>query len=286
MLRQPVRCSLFLLALSAPLHAADEGRLNATGGVVTIEGAAGGGLVPWAVMAGLSTRPGHDAVLGISTTRVGDFRLESIGLSASWNDRFELSLGRQQFTVEQGLLPAGIDRSIGQSVLGAKLRVAGDLIYGSMPQMAVGLQYKHSNSEVLAGALGARRNDDVEAYFSVTRLFLDGPFDRNWLLNGTLRATRANETGLLGFGRADDDDHDVVGEFSAAMFFNPEVALGAEYRQKPAGLPGLGESDWRDVFIAWVPHRGFSLAVAYVDLGTIAARPDQHGVFVSMTGNW
>ena len=284
--RQPIRCTLLLFALSAPLHAADEGRLKATGGLVTIEGAAGGGLVPWAVMSGLSTRPGNDAVLGVSATRVGDFQLETIGLSASWNDRFEVSLGRQQFTVDRGLLPAGIDRRIGQTVLGAKVRVAGDLIYGDLPQMAVGLQYKHSDSDVLAGALGARRNDDVEAYFSVTRLFLAGPFDRNWLLNGTLRATRANETGLLGFGRADDNGYDLVGEFSAAMFFNPEFALGAEYRQKPDGLPGLGESDWRDVFVAWVPNRHFSLAVAYVDLGTIAARPDQDGVFISMTGNW
>ncbi|HRG16472.1 MAG TPA: DUF3034 family protein [Pseudomonadota bacterium] len=284
--RQPIRSTLLLLALSAPLHAADEGRLQATGGLVTIEGAGGGGLVPWAAMAGLSTRPGHDAVLGVSTTRVGDFQLDSIGLSASWNDRFELSLGRQQFTVDRGLLPAGIDRRIGQTVFGAKLRVAGDLIYGDLPQMAVGLQYKHSDSDLLASALGARRNDDAEAYFSVTRLFLAGPFDRNWLLNGTLRATRANEIGLLGFGRADDNGYDLVGEVSAAMFFNPEVALGAEYRQKPDGLPGLGESDWRDVFVAWVPNRRFSLAVAWVDLGTIAARPNQDGVFVSMTGNW
>lgn len=284
--RQPIRCTLLLLALSAPLHAADEGRLQATGGLVTIEGAGGGGLVPWATMSGLSTRPGHDVVFGMSSTRVGDFQLDSIGLSASWHDRFELSLGRQQFTVDRGLLPEGIDRRIGQTVLGAKLRVAGDLIYGDLPQMAVGLQYKHSDSDVLAGALGARRNDDVDAYFSVTRLFLAGPFDRNWLLNGSLRATRANETGLLGFGGVDDNGYDLVGEFSAAMFFNPEVALGAEYRQKPEGLPGLGESDWRDVFVAWVPNRRFSLAIAWVDLGTIAARPDQDGVFVSMTGNW
>jgi hypothetical protein len=283
---QPIRCTLLLLALSTPLHAADEGRLKATGGLVTIEGAGGGGLVPWATMAGLSTRPGHDVVLGASSTRVGDFQLDSIGLSASWHDRFELSLGRQQFTIDRGLLPDGIDRRIGQTVLGAKLRVAGDLIYGVLPQMAAGLQYKHSDSDVLAGALGARRNDDVDAYFRVTRLFLAGPFDRNWLLNGSLRATRANETGLLGFGGVDDNGYDLVGEFSAAMFFNPEVALGAEYRQKPEGLPGLGESDWRDVFVAWVPNRRFSLAIAWVDLGTIAARPDQDGVFVSMTGNW
>jgi hypothetical protein len=274
-----------LVATAAP-RAAEHGRLKATGGLVMIEGAAGGGLVPWAVMAGLSTNPGADAVLGLSSTQVNDFRLESIGLSASWNDRFELSLGRQQFAIDRELLPAGIDHRIGQTVLGAKLRVAGDLIFGDLPQMALGLQYKHSDSDVLAGALGARRNDDVEAYFSVTRLFLAGPFDRNWLLNGTLRATRANETGLLGFGRADDNGYDLVGEVSAAMFFNPEFALGAEYRQKPEGLPGLGESDWRDVFIAWVPNERFSLALAWVDLGTIAARPDQDGVFISMTGNW
>ena len=287
MLRQSAIATFLWGALVAPdAIAANHGRLPATGGLVTIEGAAGGGLVPWAVMAGLSTRPGRDAVLGVSTTRVGDFRLDSIGLSASWDDRFELSLGRQQFTVDHGLLPAGIDRRIGQTVLGAKLRVAGDLIYGDLPQMAVGLQYKHSDSDVLAGALGARRNEDVEAYFSVTRLFLAGPFDRNWLLNGTLRATRANETGLLGFGRVGDDDYALVGEVSAAMFFNPRFALGAEYRQKPEGLAGLGESDWRDVFIAWVPNRHFSLALAWVDLGTIAARPDQDGVFISMTGNW
>lgn len=274
------------LAAASAARAAEHGRLPATGGLMTIEGAAGGGLVPWAVMAGLSTKPGADAVLGISSTQVGDFRLESIGLSASWNDRFELSLGRQQFTIDRALLPPDIDHRIGQTVLGAKWRVAGDLIYGDLPQMAFGLQYKRSDADVLAGALGAIRSDDVEAYFSVTRLFLAGPFDRNWLLNGTLRATRAHETGLLGFGRSDDDTHALVGEFSAAMFFNPTFAIGAEYRQKPDGLPGLGESDWRDVFVAWVPNEHVSLALAWVDLGTLAARPDQDGVFISMTGNW
>ena len=156
MLRQPSPLIALLLLPIAPLHAADEGRLKATGGLVTIEAAAGGGLVPWAVMAGSSTRPGVDVVAGFSATQVADFRLASLGLSASWNDRFELSLGRQQFTVDRGLLPAGIDRRIGQTVLGAKLRIAGDLIYGDLPQMAIGLQYKHSDSDVLAGALGAR----------------------------------------------------------------------------------------------------------------------------------
>jgi hypothetical protein len=274
--------ALVLSALFASAaQAADEGRLKATGGLVTIEGAAGGGLVPWALLSGLSTQPGFDVVAGASATEVGDFRLESLGLSASWNDRFELSLARQQFSVDPGLLPAGFDRHLRQSIVGAKLRVGGDLIYGDLPQMAIGLQYKRNDDDALARALGARRDHDLEAYFSVTRLFLDGPFHRNWLVNGSLRATRANETGLLGFGSGADDDYTLVGEFSTALFLNPEFALGAEYRQKPDGLAGLGESDWRDLFVAWFPSKRFSLALA-----TIAARPDQDGVFLSMTGNW
>ncbi|MBK6727038.1 MAG: DUF3034 family protein [Xanthomonadales bacterium] len=286
MLRQSVVCLAALIALVGPARAEDEGRLAATGGLVGIEAAAGGGLVPWAVLAGLSTKPGFDLVAGSSLTVLDDFRLESIGLSASWNDRFELSLGRQQFDIDEGLLPPGFDRHLRQTVLGAKLRIAGDLIYGSTPQLALGLQYKRNDDDVLARALGAQRDHDVEAYLSATRLFLDGPFDRNWLLNATLRATRANETGLLGFGSADRSGYELVGEVSAAMFFRPELALGFEYRQKPDGLPGLGESDWRDLFLAWFPSRRISLALAFVDLGHIAARPGQNGVFVSINGNW
>lgn len=273
-----------LIATSA--HAANEGRLTATGGLMTVEGNAGGGLVPWAVMSGLSTRPGVDVVAGLSATHVGDFTLESLGLSASWHDRFELSLGRQRFAVDPGLLPAGIDRRIDQTIVGAKLRVAGDLIYGRMPQVAVGLIYKHSDADVLAHALGARRMDDIEALVSVTRLWLDGPFDRNWLVNGTLRTTRANETGLLGFGRTGDAGYDLVAEASVAMFFRPELAIGCEFRQKPRGLDGLGESDWRDLFLAWFPSRHHALALAWVDLGTIAGRPDQRGAYASWTANW
>ena len=277
---------LSLLAFSTMVHGAEHGRLNATGGLVSIEGNAGGGLVPWAVLSGLSTRPGFDVVAGASTTVVGDFSLHSIGLSASWNDRVEVSLARQRFTLDDDLVPPGFSRHIEQTILGAKLRVAGDLIYGTLPQMAVGVLFKKNADEALGRALGARRDDDVEAYFSATRLILDGPFDRNWLLNGTVRATRANETGLLGFGTAGDDDFNLVGEFSAAMFFNPRFAIGAEYRQKPDGLDGLGESDWRDLFVAWFPSKHWSVALAYVDLGTIAAQRNQDGVYLSVTGNW
>ncbi len=275
-----------LLALAPNIDAAEEGRLKATGGLVSIEGNAGGGLVPWAVLSGLSTAPGFDIVAGTSTTQVRDFSLASIGLTASWNNRVEVSIARQRFSLDADWVPNGLNRHIDQTILGGKLRVGGDLIYGRMPQLAVGVLYKQNHDDTLARALGAERDHDVEAYFSMTRLLLDGLFDRNWLLNGTLRATRANETGLLGFGRSGDDDYGIVGEVSAAMFFNPEFAIGAEYRQKPDGLDGLGESDWRDLFVAWFPSKHWHLAIAYVDLGTIAGQRDQDGMFLSVNGNW
>ena len=58
MLRQSIPALALLLLPVASLHAADEGRLKATGGLMSIEAAGGGGLVPWAVLSGLSTRPG------------------------------------------------------------------------------------------------------------------------------------------------------------------------------------------------------------------------------------
>ncbi len=234
----------------------------------------------------LSTRPGFDMVVGASTTQVRNFSLDSIGLTASWNDRVEVSIARQRFTLDAHLVPNGLSRHIDQTIVGTKLRVGGDLIYGRVPQLAVGVLYKQNHDDTLPRALGAKRDHDVEAYFSASRLVLDGPFDRNWLFNGTLRATRANETGLLGFGSATNDDFELVGEVSAAMFFNPSFALGVEYRQKPDGLEAIGESDWRDLFLAWFPSKQWSIALAYVDLGTIAAQGHQDGVFLSVNGNW
>ena len=138
----------------------------------------------------------------------------------------------------------------------------------------------------LASALGAEDDSGLDAYVSVTRLLLNGPFHRNWLLNGTVRATRANETGLLGFGGDQKNEYRLVGEISSALFLNPEWALGIEYRQKPENLNGINESDWHDVFVGWFPNAHVNVVLAYADLGNIANRPDQDGIFLSVTGNF
>lgn len=274
---------IMALAAAGGADAANEGRLLATGGVVTIEGTAGGGLVPAATLAGLSTHPGWDWVLGASHTSVSEFSLDSIGAAASFDDRFEVSLAQQRFGIDSVAAPS---RDIRQTVIGAKLKLGGDLIFGSVPLVSAGLQWKRVEDFALADSLGAQDDSGLDGYFSVSRLILDGPFHRNWLLNGTLRATRANETGLLGFGGDRHDQYRVVGEVSTAMFFNPHWALGLEYRQKPQNLEDVDESDWRDIFVGWFPSERVNVLLAYADLGTIANRPDQDGFFFSVTGNF
>jgi Protein of unknown function (DUF3034) len=276
---------IMALASATGANAAEEGRLVSTGGVVTIEGAAGGGIVPMAVMAGLSTDPGWDWVAGASHIALGDYTLDTVGVAASFNDRVEISLARQRFGIDFEL-PAQRSEAIHQTIVGAKLKLAGDLIFGSVPQISAGVQWKHVEDFALAESLGADDDTGLDAYFSVSRLVLDGPFNRNWLVNGTLRATRANETGLLGFGSGTHDSYRLVGEVSTALFFNPQWALGLEYRQKPENLSGVDESDWRDVFVGWFPNAHVNVVLAYADLGSIANKPGQDGLFISVTGNF
>lgn len=105
---------------------------------------------------------------------------------------------------------------------------------------------------------------------------------RHLLLNGTLRRTRANQTGLLGFGGDREDDAALVAEASAAVLLNPRWAVGVEYRQKPDNLGFAREDDWKDVFVGWFPNKRVAVVAAWADLGRIATLDDQEGWYVSL----
>ena len=72
-----------------------DGQLLATGGVSTIEGSAGGGVVPWAVLAGYGTSDEWGGSAFASTLNTGDYRLDVAGGALTFNNRLELSLARQ-----------------------------------------------------------------------------------------------------------------------------------------------------------------------------------------------
>ena len=293
----------FLAAAAALLCTAaqaDTGKLLLTGGVSSIDGAAGGGLTPWAVIGSNATDEeiGGSAFLTNAGTR--DYGLNIYGAAVGVHDRFELSIARQDFNTRDTGTALGLPGlHLKQTIVGAKVRVLGDAVLDSdtlLPQVAVGVQYKTLASTGLDGtlaALGAKRSG-VDVYVSATKLFLG----QGVLVNGTLRATKANQNGLLGYGATlggNENRYSVQPEFSVAYLLSKNVVVGAEYRfmrnrleqaGRAAGLgDGLRSGDWKDVFIAWAPNKNVSLTLAYVDLGVIVpattASRKQTGYYLS-----
>ncbi|MEZ5701354.1 MAG: DUF3034 family protein [Burkholderiaceae bacterium] len=287
------------LALSAPAHA-ETGKLLLTGGVSTIEGAAGGGLTPWAVIGTQATdgQTGFSAFASHAKTQ--DYRLNIAGAAVAFNNRVELSVARQDFNTGTTGVQLGLPGlHLRQNIVGAKLRLAGDAVLDSdtwMPQVAVGVQARQLESSGLDStldALGAKRRG-TDFYLSATKLFLA----QGIVVNGTLRATKANQNGLLGFGATlggADNGYEVQPEISVAYLIRRDLAVGFEYRgmsnklQRAGQAAGLGNGlrgdDWKDLFIAWAPSKNISLTAAYVDLGRIVpattGNKRQNGVYVS-----
>jgi len=278
----------WLLALAAGPGLAEGGRLVATGGATQIEGTAGGGLTPWAVLGGYGTTGQNGATAFVATADTGDYRLDAVGASFTWNNRVELSVARQDLDLGSLSTALGLpqDARLSQNVFGAKLRVAGDIVYGRWPQVAVGLQHKRNTEFDIPEAVGARDDTGTDLYVSLGRLFLGGLAGRNLFLNGTLRATRANELGLLGFGGPDGNDREFVFEGAAAVFVDRRTAVGLEYRRKPDNLAFAEETDWADLFVAWFPSKNLSLTAAWLDLGSIATLDDQRGLYLSLEASF
>ncbi|AAM37555.1 conserved exported hypothetical protein [Xanthomonas citri pv. citri] len=268
----------------APLHAlAGDGRLLATGGVSMIEGSSGGGIVPWATLSGYGTRDELGTVAFATHVDSGDYRLDVQGAALTVGNRLELSLARQRLDLGTLQDRLGLPwNALGQDVFGAKVRLAGDLVYGNAPQVSLGVQYKRLRNGTLPLAIGARDDHGTDIYLSASRLLLQGAAGYQLLLNGTLRATRANQAGLLGFGGDRRNSYRLVPEVSAAVVLSPSWAVGVEYRDKPNNLGFAREQAWADAFVAWFPNKHVSLTAAWADLGDIATLADQRGPYLSL----
>ena len=264
----------------------DMGKLLATGGVSQVEGAGGGGLTPWALITGYGTRDSYGGNAHYTVLRTQDYALDTYGAAVGIADRVELSLARQKFRGTGGALD---NVSIQQDIFGAKVKVAGDAVYDQdslMPQIAVGMMYKRNNGvRGLAGVtsvrqLGAKDDDGIDYYVSATKILLD----QSLLLNGTIRATKANQMGILGFGGDRRDSYQPMFEASAAYLINRKLAVGVEYRMKPRNLGIDKEKDYYDAFIAYFPNKNVSITAAYVSLGdiTILNPKRQRGLYLSL----
>ncbi|MBU6248221.1 MAG: DUF3034 family protein [Xanthomonadaceae bacterium] len=275
-----------LLALALPTACrAGDGRLLATGGVTEVEGSAGGGLVPWAVLAGYGTRDQMGVTAFRTRLDLPDYRLDAWGAAFTWHNRVELSVARDRFDL--GTLGRAIGlpgAALRQDVFGAKLRLAGDLVYGPWPQLTLGVQRKRLLDFTIPRLVGARRDRGTDVYLAASQLLLGAADGYNLLWNLTLRSTAANQFGLLGFG-GDRGGRQLVGEGSLAVLLDPHLAVGTEYRQKPDHLSFAHESHASDLFVAWFPDKHVSLTVAYVSLGPVAGLRDQRGWYLSLQGS-
>lgn len=276
-------CALALLLAAATPLQANSGRLLATGGASPIEGGGGGGIVPWAVIAGYGTDDQWGGAAFSTRVETDDYALDARGVAVGWGNRVELSLVRQSFelpTLARALsLPVDQFR---QDVIGAKVRLAGDLVYTDLPQISLGVQHKRQRDFAIPAAVGARDDRGTDVYLAASKLFLAGAFGRNLLLNATLRSTEANQTGLLGFGGDARSRRSLVAEASAVLLLDRRWAIGYEYRQKPDNLSFAREDDWRDAFVAWFPNKRVAVVGAYADLGSIATLADQRGWYLSL----
>lgn len=272
-----------LVLLAAPLAAqAEGGRLLATGGASQLEGAAGGGLVPWAVLAGYGTREQHGGTAFYTRVDTGDYALDAAGVAWTFRNRLELSVARQRLDLGELQRRLALPwATLQQDVFGAKLRLAGDVVYTDWPQLSLGVQHKRLRDAALPLAIGARDGSGTDVYLGASKLFLDVAGGHQVLVNPTLRSTAANQMGLLGHG-GDRGGRSLVWEGSVAWLPRPEWALGLEYRQKPDHLGFAGEHDWADAFVAWFPNKHVAVVAAWADLGSIAGLDGQRGGYLSL----
>lgn len=263
--------------------AGDGGKLIATGGVSQVEGAGGGGLSTWGLISSYGSKDSFGANVHYTHVLLPDFTLRSTGVTAGLFDRVELSYTHSWFdTGETGAaLGLGDGFTFEQDIIGAKLRIVGDAIYDQdkwLPQISVGAQYKKTSDSAILNAIGAVRDDDVDFYIAASKLFLG----QSILVNGTVRFTRANQFGILGYGGDQQTNRTAQFEGSLAYLFRRNLAFGVDYRTKPDNLGFAREDDAFDVFGAWFINKHVSLTAAYVDLGTIALQDDQRGAYFSL----
>lgn len=272
------------VAVVSGAQADDQGRLLATGGVTQIEGSAGGGIVPWALISGYETEDEIGGTTFLTNVLVPNYHLVSGGAAVGFYNRVEVSVAQQQLGLSNVVLRGlGLNTSpaLRQDVFGVKVRVLGDAIFDQdtwVPQVAVGMQYKHNlDYNFVPATVGAVSDSGTDFYVAATKVILGGLAGHNLLLDGNIRMTKANDMGLLGFGGPTNNNYKAEFEGSVGVFLDPANMwlLGAEYRQNPDNGLGqplgvhLQQSSYEDAYVAYIPNKRFALTAAYADLGTL-----------------
>lgn len=259
------------------------GKLDLTRGAINVEGAGGGGLASWALITGNETVDGVGGEVSGAYVSLSDYSLHEFGAGVGLFDRFEATVSRASFDTGATGAKLGLGKgfTFDQTVVGAKLRLLGDAVYGQdswLPQIAAGVQYKINDQSAIVHALGAKDDQGADVYIAATKILLD----QSLVLDATLRETRANQLGFLGFGGDKNSGYTTQFEGSAGYLINSRLLLGGEYRTKPDNLGFAREDAAYDLFAAFALTHVLTVTAAYVELGDIATFRHQHGAYISL----
>jgi hypothetical protein len=264
------------LATADNLFGTDEGKFLLTAGFNDLEGSGGGGLVPLAFITGYGSSDSWGANAHFTDIQLKDYQLRAFGVAVGALDRVEVSYTRHEFNIT-GTALDGLGAA--QDIVGVKVKLWGDAVYGQdswIPQLAVGAEY-HKNQGLtngdavgLAGLvnpkqLGAASEHGTDYYIAATKVFLA----QSLVVNAVVRATKANEFGLLGFGGNLKNTYSYKPEGTVAYLLTRRLALGSEVRTRPHNLAVDDETTAYDVFLAWAPTKNLSLVAAYLNLGGV-----------------
>ena len=142
--RSLVPLSLALFCVTAPAAAqeaslVDGAKLLLTNGATTIEGTSGGGVATWSTITGRETDRGIGLSGHVSLIELPDYGWQSHGVAVGIANRIELSYARQNFDTRDVGTALGLGRgyTLNQDVFAAKMRLAGDVVYGEplLPQI-------------------------------------------------------------------------------------------------------------------------------------------------------
>ena len=149
---------------SMPQHVqAGDGKLLLTGGVTSIDGAAGGGLTPWAVTSGYATPDQYAATAAFTRVDTQDYGLSIGGAAIGFGERFELSIARQDFATR------ATGDALGVPGLHLKLDVCGaKLLLAAMPSSTATRCCRRSRS-------GSRQSGSMPAHWYPRSLRLAPP---------------------------------------------------------------------------------------------------------------
>ncbi|WP_226019099.1 DUF3034 family protein [Novosphingobium sp. FKTRR1] len=260
----------------------DDAKLLLTNGISSVEGASGGGLASWSTIAGRGT----ERAIGISGHAtlivLPDYGWQSHGIAIGIHDRLEFAYARQNFNTRKvgAALGLGQGFTFNQDILSAKLRLAGHLVYGPtlLPAIAIGVQHKRNLDGAIVRAVGAKAASGTDFTLSASKLLLS----HSVLVDATVRLTKANQFGLLGFGGDRRAGASLQFEGSLAYMLSRRLVVGGEYRTRPDNLGIAHENDAVDLFVAYAPIRNVTLTGAYVDVGSVATFGGQRGGLFSV----